>query len=595
MKKFGFIFIILALFGFYSCKYDVDTDDGTSTNTSSTTPSDTPKPTETPSTDDTETDKNDELETIDVNEDVDTFKPYTIYVKYYVNDKVSYIETIRIENENTDYYSTYGMIYIPTVSEFMDFDYWYYTYFDDEDNVVEVPFDFEIPLTKSVNLYAKEKNSKYTFNYGQYCNLKTAEYTLDEIENYITNHINDYDHNYTYSKGEDDDFTYLYVIDSENGGTYHSDVESTMSFYKTYIKTHDMTTSTLKFVTLPRIITYNVEFDLNGGEFVYYTPTITYTAIDFPSYYDLPKNEEYMTYIRKIDENDVYEYTFDGWYDENENLVTRITYETRKNCKFHAKWSSEKIYLYVNYYDGDILYQTNKLKIKDNPKADNIDFNYNVETKEFLGWVDSYGNDFDFNVVLTENVNLYTKSNVFTIFDIYGVKYRTESYVSSDFIKNQKNYIDSLKQCKLDNDNHDWHCFKNEYLHIVYDDGENVGSYYNMADSTKMWSENLVSDYSKELIDRYGYTSQSRRGYNEYNAIEYYGVSSDMYQYYNQVIDISIVENYNNYWGRVSEVAVVYHAHSSYHSQAIDFEWWTSDVDIKNGIYDVFGISMTKM
>lgn len=562
MKKM--IFILLAIISmFVSCRYD--TEDVTKTIPTPTTNDEENTSTET-KTEETE----DDITSTEPTDD--TFKPYKIYVKYYLNNEFVYLETINVESENEEYYSTYGMTFNPTSSEFNDFDYWYYL----DENGKEVKFSFDDKVTKSLNLYAKEKEKKFTLMFGQYSNVQYASYTLSEIREHITNHIHDYDFNMT-KYGDDDEYDYSYIIctDQDIGVTYHSDIDSTIAFYESYISNHDMTDRQLKFITFATRKTYTIQYDLDGGKFVNESyGKYEYNCANLNLYYELPTEP----FVYKIDENDVYEYTFEGWYDENENLVTAITYETRRNNKFHAKWSSKKIYLYVNYYDKDTLVKTSKFRIKDNPKAENIDYSYDIETKEFLGWTDSDGNDFDFNTVLMEDLNLYTKSNTFSIFEFYGERYRTDTYVSSEYLTSQSNFSvvaeNNFPIFRIENTNGDWYANKYEYLTIDYDNGDEVGSSFSTVDVWERLVKKNVSLSKTWLI--------SARAIRITN--------------YDMITNVNVLDDYVLY-GKQLGKCVEYTLHSSlYSSDTVpDQNAYLSVDKIKDITCHVFGINLTKM
>ena len=59
-----------------------------------------------------------------------------------------------VQYEDVQYRASYGKTFVPTVSDFKEFDYWY---LNDENT----PYDFNTVITKSFNLHAKEKDATY--------------------------------------------------------------------------------------------------------------------------------------------------------------------------------------------------------------------------------------------------------------------------------------------------------------------------------------------------------------------------------------------------------------------------------------------------
>lgn len=507
MKKIKFfIFAILTLF-LFSCKYDIEDID-----TTEETKEDGKDTEETT----TKTDESTDDKEVDTIED-EEFKPYRITVNYYMDDDILYSEIINVQYEDVQYRASYGKTFVPTVSDFKEFDYWY---LNDENT----PYDFNTVITKSFNLHAKEKDATYDIMCGQYNNYEMKSLTLAEIEDYITNHMYDYCHNYsTYIKGDDDDFNYSYLLESDK---YYTTLEDAMEYYKFFIKKNDMSKSYLKFITFPTVKEYTIEYDLKGGKFKYdfYYDDVTFTSATISRIVLYSNNTDEIT---KIDESGDYEYTFGGWYDEDEVERTDITYETRKKYKFHAKWIEKKIYAYVNYYvDGSICH-TERVKIEDNPTVSFVSYDYGIETKGVKSWNLEDGTSFDFNTVITDDLNLYAESYNFTIIEIFGDYFKTDEYIPSTILTESDCWeyyglgetgrgdylIDFTSNTEFDF-GYGFQWYKVQKLRVDYDDG--VGAKFS-TDSDMRKSTYAIQTNEKYNNYLYDYTNYYMSTF-EYNG-----------------------------------------------------------------------------
>ena len=503
MKKTILFFItFLACFSF-SCKYDVDTDDYTENTTKTTTTDDTSDTKET-ETDDTSDTKETETETTEETKPIVTpiVETKYAYVKYYYNSKLLYTEKIDITDTKVKHYAEYGIDFVPTVDDFKEFDSWCILNNDEYEE-----FDFEnYNITSNINLYAKDKDIVYNFIHYANGNSSTQikyQFTLDEIEDYITENYDKYfkaEYFLPYSNYvlvEDCDFDYT---NYSNGAKIHSDIDITMLNYKNYITKNDMTYDTLYFYTIPQLKKYTLTWDLNGGEWTNSTSPMTEIS---PTYCNIDTSW-YSNVIKPSD--DVYDYTFLGWYDENGNKVTvidRSNYMNYKNKTIHAEFSSTKIYAHAYFYDeeGQLFYNTN---VKKGESLSEVNYENTYETREFLGWYDENDNLYDFTQIVTEDddIVLHAKFDVFSIITLFGKTYKFEYLDSSRLINDNIGGVDKYVQVLpfgdvylidyVDEDGTPQICtWRSDCLIIDYDYGENKGSKYHNADDFWVLSANL--------------------------------------------------------------------------------------------------------
>lgn len=338
------------------------------------------------------------------NEDSTNIPTNKFDVNYYFKDTLLYTESV----EN---YAIYGKNFIPTVDDFYEFAYWYY---DDED----VAFDFDnIVITDSINLHAKEVATKYNFIYG--FNRVLVQYTIEEIEDFITNDIDDLCVNpfsiYDYMDNNDFEYTFYYA-NSFNDIYKHHNVNTTMIEYKKYIKNHDMVNDSLYFLVNINSKTYNIGYNLNDGSIndLNYRTSFDATQLNNNKCITLPTN---VTKKGDI----AHSYTFDGWYYDNVKVteINKDNYKNYRNVTFNAKFNETVYYTTVNFYDDD---RTSLIDTKTIVKGTSVSKINNAdpsETKKFVGWVDSNNNDFDFTKSLTDDeVNIYAKYKVYSVINI---------------------------------------------------------------------------------------------------------------------------------------------------------------------------------
>ena len=106
-------------------------------------------------------------------------------------------------------------------------------------------------------------------------------------------------------------------------------------------------------------VTYSISYDLDGGRWGLETPVTEYTSnsdMDLPS----PTKDDY---------------SFDGWYDEYDQLVEKIDINTSGDLNLTARWSEKKYYIIFNCDGGSPISPLElkvgeKIEITENPTKD---------------------------------------------------------------------------------------------------------------------------------------------------------------------------------------------------------------------------------